>query len=130
MSVCKKASIASGKVAVPRTCPTCEFGPCTDPQYRKSDLAEAKGVKEKTITLTIPKPGDKLPFVVAEWEGYCYKYHAGYNAMGNAFVEGKKRDYNGPYDIRLDGSSIWAIFALLGLPMAVKGAFAVAEVAE
>jgi len=85
----------------------------------------------KTIEINTPEPGDSLPFVVAEWEGNGYRYHAGYNAMGNAFVEGKQRDNIGSYEIRIvDSASIWAIFAMLGLPMSVKATNVIAEVSE
>lgn len=84
----------------------------------------------KTITINVPKPGDTLPFIVAEWEDLGYRFHAGYNTSGNAFVEGKKINYVGPYDIRLHGDAVWAIFALLELPMSVKSSNTVAKVTE
>lgn len=78
------------------------------------------------MEVKLPKPGDQLPFVVAKWEGDGYKYHAGYDSLGNAFVNGKKSDYAGPYDIPLTGSAIWAVFALLNAPMSVNSTSAVA----
>lgn len=85
---------------------------------------------KRNMTINVPKPGDALPFVVAEWEGNGYRYHAGYDAGGNVFVEGKMYDFIGPYNIKPDSASIWAIFALLGLPMSIKPTHAVAEVSE
>lgn len=82
----------------------------------------------KTIEIKIPEPGDKLPFVVAEWEIEGLFFRAGYAFNGNAFVESSRRKGNA-YNNECS-HTIWAVFAVLGLPLAVKASSAVAEVSE
>lgn len=85
----------------------------------------------KTITINIPKPGDTLPFIVAEWVIGEYRYNVFYDMFGQAKLMIKsihdKGRHGGSY---ASHSELDAFLELHGLPEEVTPAFTVAEVTE